>query len=149
MMIRARPSPPATPTAEQPRCGVARGPGRPSGLFWMVASELIAGGIGFVVIVHLARRLGPPAFARVEYAAAVAAWLLVVVRGGVDVIVIREAARRPRLVRPLTDILIGLRCVAAIVGYAMVLAMAALLGVGSSRVDLQACKLEYSIVSPK
>ena len=25
----------------------------------------------------------------------------------------------------------------------------ALLGVGSSRVDLQACKLEYSIVSPK
>ena len=61
------------------------------------------------MIVYLARRLGPSSFARVEYAAAVAAWLLVVVRGGVDVIVYREAARRPRLIRPLTDLLIGLR----------------------------------------
>ena len=60
-------------------------------------------------MVHLARRLGPASFARVEYAAAVAAWLLVVVRGGVDVIVYREAARRPRLVRPLTEVLVGLR----------------------------------------
>jgi O-antigen/teichoic acid export membrane protein len=103
-------------------------PLRPSGLAWMLASELIAGALGFVVIVHLARRLGPPAFARVEYAAAVAGWLLVVVRGGVDVIVIREAARRPRLVRPLTEILIGLRCVAAVAGYGLVLLMAALVG---------------------
>jgi O-antigen/teichoic acid export membrane protein len=94
----------------------------------MLASELIAGALGFVVIVHLARRLGPPAFARVEYAAAVAGWLLVVVRGGVDVIVTREAARRPRLVRPLTEVLIGLRCVAAVAGYGLVLVMAALVG---------------------
>jgi O-antigen/teichoic acid export membrane protein len=94
----------------------------------MLASELIAGALGFVVVVHLARRLGPPAFARVEYAAAVAAWLLVVVRGGVDVIVTREAARRPRLVRPLTDVLIALRCVAAVAGYALVLVMAVLVG---------------------
>jgi O-antigen/teichoic acid export membrane protein len=94
----------------------------------MFASELIAGGLGFAVMVHLARRLGPSAFARVEYASAVAAWLLVVVRGGVDVIAIREAARRPRLIRPLTDVLIGLRCVAAVVGYALVLIMAALVG---------------------
>jgi O-antigen/teichoic acid export membrane protein len=128
MMIRARHSPRAMAAASQPRSGVARGPTCPSGVFWMVASELIAGALGFVVIVHLARRLGPPAFARVEYAAAVAAWLLVVVRGGVDVIVIREAARRPRLVRPLTNALIGLRCLAAVVGYATVLAMAVLLG---------------------
>ena len=130
MRTRDRPAlpPPARPTAERPRLAAARKPLRPSGLPWMLASELIAGGLGFVVIVHLARRLGPPAFARVEYAAAVAAWLLVVVRGGVDVIVIREAARRPRLVRPLTEVLIGLRCVAAVAGYALVLAIAALLG---------------------
>jgi O-antigen/teichoic acid export membrane protein len=101
---------------------------RPTGLSWVVGSELFAGALGFLVIVHLARRLGPPAFARVEYAAAVTAWLLVVVRGGMDVIVIREAARRPRLIRPLTDILIGLRCMAAIAGYAVVVVMALLLG---------------------
>ena len=71
-------------------------------------------------------RLGPPGFARVEFASAVAAWLLVVVRGGVDVIVYREAARRPRLVRPLTELLIGLRIAAALVGYAIVLVVAAL-----------------------
>jgi O-antigen/teichoic acid export membrane protein len=46
----------------------------------------------------------------------------------VDVIVTREAARRPRLVRPLTEVLIGLRCVAAVVGYGLVLLMAALVG---------------------
>jgi O-antigen/teichoic acid export membrane protein len=94
----------------------------------VLGSELIAGALGFVVIVHLARRLGPPAFARVEYAAAVAAWLLVVVRGGMDTIVTREAARRPRLIRPLTDALIGLRLLAAIAGYLLVLVMAVLLG---------------------
>jgi O-antigen/teichoic acid export membrane protein len=79
-------------------------------------------------MVQLARRLGPPAFARVEYAAAVAAWLLVVVRGGMDVIVTREAARRPRLIGPLTEILVGLRCAAAVFGYLLVLAVAAMVG---------------------
>jgi O-antigen/teichoic acid export membrane protein len=100
----------------------------PFGLSWMLASELFAAVLGFAVMVHLARRLGPSAFAQVEYAAAVAAWLLVVVRGGVDVIATREAARRPRLIRPLTEALIGLRCVAALVGYALVLIVAALVG---------------------
>ncbi len=76
---------------------------RPAGLSWMFASELISGALGFLVMVHLARRLGPSSFARLEYAAAVAAWLLVVVRGGVDVIATREAgsstAIGPRLDR--------------------------------------------------
>jgi O-antigen/teichoic acid export membrane protein len=101
---------------------------RPTGMAWVLASELFAGAVGFGVMVLLARRLGPSGFASVEYASAVAAWLLVVVRGGVDVIAYREAARRPRLVRPLTEVLIGLRCAAAVVGYAMVLGVAALVG---------------------
>jgi O-antigen/teichoic acid export membrane protein len=113
-----------------PRCGIRRVRSLRwvAGVWWMLASELLAGALGFLVIVHLARRLGPVAFARVEYAAAVAAWLLVVVRGGVDVIVTREAARRPRLVRQFTDALIGIRCVAAVIGYLLVLVMAALVG---------------------
>jgi len=115
--------------ARRARSGAEAGPcHRPAGLTWLMASELFASALGFGVMVHLARRLGPPGFARVEFASAVAAWLLVVVRGGVDVIVYREAARRPRLVRPLTELLIGLRIAAALVGYAIVLAVAALAG---------------------
>ncbi|WP_406693476.1 oligosaccharide flippase family protein [Singulisphaera sp. Ch08] len=101
---------------------------RPKGLRWVLVAELLANLIGFAVMVHLARRLGPASFARLEYAAAVAAWLLVLVRGGVDVIVYREAARRPSLIRPLTDVLIGLRGLAALTGYTLVLGLAFLAG---------------------
>jgi O-antigen/teichoic acid export membrane protein len=90
----------------------------------LFASELFASAIGFGVMVTLARRLGPSGFADYEYASAVAAWWLVVVRGGFDSIVYREAARRPNLVRPLTDLLIGLRLASAMVGLAAVLGFA-------------------------
>ena len=72
--------------------------------------------------------LGPTAFSHVEYAAAVTAWSLVVVRGGLEVIVYREAARRPRLIHSLTEILIGLRLACAVVGYAIVLLIASAIG---------------------
>jgi len=101
---------------------------RPKGLRWVMAAEVLASALGFAVMVHLARDLGPSSFARFEFAAAVAAWLLVVVRGGVDTIVYREAARRPSLIRPLTEVLIGLRGLAALGAYACVLALAALVG---------------------
>jgi O-antigen/teichoic acid export membrane protein len=93
-------------------------------LSMLVASELFASAVGFGVIVTLARRLGPSGFADFEYASAVAAWWLVVVRGGFDSIVYREAARRPKVVRPLTDVLIGLRGASAIVGLAAILGWA-------------------------
>jgi O-antigen/teichoic acid export membrane protein len=90
----------------------------------MFASELFAALVGFGVLVVLARRLGPSAFADFEYGSVIAAWWLVVVRGGFDAIVYREAARRPRLVRPLTDLLIGLRGVSALVALIAVMLMA-------------------------
>jgi O-antigen/teichoic acid export membrane protein len=99
-----------------------------SGVAWMLAAEGVSSVVGFAALVVLARRLGPSAFARLEYAAAVAAWLLVLVRGGVDVVVYREAARRPRLVAPLTDLLLGLRLAAAVLGYGVALGLAALVG---------------------
>ncbi len=43
------------------------------------------------------------------------------VRGGIEVIVYREAARRPRLIRAFTGHLIALRLAAAALGYALVL----------------------------
>ena len=90
----------------------------------LVAAELFASAVGFGVMLVLARRLGPLGFADYEYAAAVAGWWLVVVRGGFDTIVYREAARRPRLVRPLTDLLIGMRLASAAVALTAVLGLA-------------------------
>ena len=90
----------------------------------LIAAELFASVVGFGVMIHLARRLGPSSFADFEYASAVAAWWLVVVRGGFDAIVYREAARRPGLVRPLTDVLIGLRGASSAVALAAVLGLA-------------------------
>jgi O-antigen/teichoic acid export membrane protein len=87
---------------------------------WVVGAEASSGALGFAALVHQARFLGPASFARVEYAVAVTSWLLVLVRGGVDVVVYREAARKPRLIGPLTDLLIGLRCVAAGIGLTLV-----------------------------
>ena len=97
---------------------------RKDSLALLFASELFASVVGFGVMVILARRLGPPGFADYEFGSAVAAWWLVVVRGGFDSIVYREAARRPRLVRPLTDLLIGLRLASALVALAFVLGFA-------------------------
>ena len=57
----------------------------------LVASELFAAVVGFGALILLARRLGARGFADFEYASAVAAWWLVVVRGGFDSIVYREA----------------------------------------------------------
>ena len=95
-----------------------------------MGAEAIAGALGFAATVHLARGLGPRAFADLEYATAVAAWLLVLVRGGIEVIVYREAARRPSLIHPLTEVLLGLRLAGATVGYGLVASLAILAGPG-------------------
>ncbi len=47
-----------------------------------------------------------------------------------DVIIYREAARRPSIIRPLTDVLIGLRCLAALMGYGLMIVLALLGGAG-------------------
>lgn len=105
-------------------------PGRPRGLPLVVGAEALSSVLGFVALIHVARTLGPRPFAGLEYATAVAAWLLVVVRGGADTIAYREAARRPRLIRQWTGLLIGLRLVAAGFGYLGVLALSTLAGRG-------------------
>ena len=104
--------------------GLRHAEARPNGLSWLIASEVASGALGFATAMHLARRLGPGGFATLEWASAVAAWLLVVVRGGVESIVTREAARRPRLIRPLTDLLLGMKGALAIASYGAVLLLA-------------------------
>jgi O-antigen/teichoic acid export membrane protein len=105
-----------------------------AGMPLLLAAELAASLLGFVATVRLARGLSPEGFAGLEYAASVTAWLLVLVRGGIEVIVYREAARRPRLVGPLTDLLLGLKLACAVVGYALVLGVASLAGEGRGAV---------------
>lgn len=97
---------------------------RSGGLALLLGSESFASVVGFAVTIHLARSLGASGFADLEYASAVAAWWLVVVRGGFDAIATREVARHPSLVGPLTDVLIGMRLASAILGFAVVLALA-------------------------
>lgn len=111
--LRRRPD---HPPAQAPRWGVSS----------VLSAEIFASVLGFAALIHQARGLGPAAFAGLEYAGAVFAWLLVLVRGGFDQIVYREAARRPRLIAPLTDLLIGLRLLAAAAGFTLVLLVAAL-----------------------
>jgi len=115
-----------------PRRSVSKGsPGpaqHPTGMGWVLGAEALASALGFVVMIRLARGLGPSSFAHFEFASAVAAWLLVLVRGGVDVIIYREAARRPSLIGPLTEVLVGLRLLAALGGYGLILVLASLAG---------------------
>ncbi len=94
----------------------------------LLAAEVFSGAVGFGVMIHLARRLGAEGFADLEYASAVAAWCLVLVRGGFDTIAQREAARRPGLIRPWTDLLLGLRLASAAFGLLSVVALATLAG---------------------
>lgn len=98
----------------------------------------MAGVCGFAATMHVARRLGPSGLASLEVAAGVAGWVLVLVRGGPDQIVVREAARYPRLVSPLTDLLIGLRCLWGLVGLAILWGVASWMGVDHSGATIAA-----------
>ena len=86
----------------------------------LVAAELFSATIGFAVVIRSARLLGPDAFSAVEYATAVAAVALVIVRGGVETITHREAARRPRLIAPLSEALLLVKLALAAAGMAVV-----------------------------
>jgi O-antigen/teichoic acid export membrane protein/SAM-dependent methyltransferase len=91
-----------------------------SGIAICLGAEVFAGALGFAATIHLARRIGPAGFATLEVAAAIAGWLLVMVRSGLDQIVVREASRHPRLIRPMTGQLLALRCVWAVVGLGLI-----------------------------
>jgi O-antigen/teichoic acid export membrane protein/SAM-dependent methyltransferase len=94
------------------------------GLAVCLIAEVLAGVVGFIATIHLARRLGPEGFTTLEVAAATAGWLLVLVRSGLDQIVVREAARRPRLIGRLTGELLALRCLWAVIGLALIAGVA-------------------------
>jgi O-antigen/teichoic acid export membrane protein len=102
---------------------MSKGDGRGGWIACLVA-EMVAGLLGFAATAHLARRLEPRGFATLEVALAASGWLLVLVRGGLDQVVIREAARHPRLIGRLSWLLIGLRLLWAVVGLSILSAIA-------------------------
>ncbi len=114
-----------------PAPGLPRRAGSPtSGLSWVLAAEAFAGRARVRRAGAPARRLGP---AVVRAGGVRRGGRRLAARAGpgrCGPVVYREAARRPRLVGPLTDLLIGLRCLAACLGYALVLVVAAPVGPG-------------------
>lgn len=94
--------------------------GGSSGVTLVLMAEVFASVLGFAALVHQTRVLGAASFGRLEYAASILAWVLVLVRGGCDQIVYREAARHPRLTARLTDLLIGLRLLLASAAYLLI-----------------------------
>ena len=91
-----------------------------SGWGVVVLSEAVAGAIGFVVLIHMARVLGPASFSNVEYAGVFAGLMLVWVRGGVESIAHREAARRPSLIAPLSEALALVKIGLAAAGFGVI-----------------------------
>ena len=61
-----------------------------------------------------------------------------------------RAPGKPRRLTPIDWVICGVACIGfAFDTYELLVLTVTVQPVGSSRVDLQACKLEYSIVSPK
>lgn len=88
----------------------------------LIASEAFSAGVGFLVLIRMARVLEPHTFSSVEYATAVAALMLVWVRGGVETIIHREAARKPRLIIPLSETLLVAKLALAMIGFMLMIA---------------------------
>ena len=87
----------------------------------LVLAEAFAACAGFLATARIARSLGSDGYGGFEFVAALAAWWLILVRGGFDALLVREAAKRPaRLPILLSVQLIG-RSAAALVGALAVL----------------------------
>ena len=73
-------------------------------------AEIACRAISVVVTLSLAQRLGRAGYGRIEFAFNVVFWLVLLVREGLDVIATREIARHPRLIRPLVNHILAIRC---------------------------------------
>ncbi len=65
--------------------------------------------VGFVVVLLLARRLGPGGFGLVTLGLTLVAWFMYVVDSGTEILNVREVARRPQRFKPIAEHVLGLR----------------------------------------
>lgn len=77
-------------------------------------AEIACRAISVVVTLALAQRLGRAGYGRIEFAFNAVFWLVLLVREGLDVIATREIARHPRLIRPLVNHILAIRCCLAL-----------------------------------
>jgi O-antigen/teichoic acid export membrane protein len=75
----------------------------------LVAGEGAARVVGFVIVLLLARRLGPTGFGVVTFGLTLVGWLAFVTDSGTEVLNVREIARRPRQFKQIAEQMLGLR----------------------------------------
>src|SRR5262249_32064131 len=80
-----------------------------SNFAFMSIAEIICRGTSVAVTLTLARRLGISTYGRVGFAFDVVFWLVLLVRDAFEVIISRELARHPRLIRPLVNHVLAIR----------------------------------------
>ena len=81
----------------------------------LVAGEGAARVVGFVVVLLLARRLGPTGFGVVTFGLTLVGWLAFVTDSGTEILNVREIARRPQRFKEIAEHVLGLRLVLSIV----------------------------------
>jgi O-antigen/teichoic acid export membrane protein len=75
----------------------------------LVAGEGAARLVGFVVVLLLARRLGPTGFGIVTLGLTLVGWFTYITDSGTEILNVREIARRPQRFRQIAEQVLGLR----------------------------------------
>ena len=81
----------------------------------LLAGETAARAIGFVVVVLLARRLGPSGFGVVTLGLTLVTFFAYIVDSGTEVLNVREVARTPSRFREIAEQMLGLRLMLSVV----------------------------------
>src|SRR5690349_16804066 len=102
--------PPASPSPPPPRPNRSSAPRRIASNFaFMSLAEIVCRGASVAVTLTLAKRLGMANYGRVGFAFDIVFWLVLLVRDAFEVIISRELARHPRLIRPLVNHVLAMR----------------------------------------
>lgn len=89
----------------------------------MSLAEIVCRGTSVAVTLTLARRLGMSNYGRVGFAFDVVFWLVLLVRDAFEVIISRELARHPRLIRPLVNHVLAMRGALSLILFAGLIAV--------------------------
>lgn len=81
----------------------------------LMAGEGAARAVGFVLVLVLARRLGPDGFGVVTLGLTLVAWFAFVVDSGTELLNVRDVARQPARFREIAEQMLGLRLVLSFV----------------------------------
>jgi O-antigen/teichoic acid export membrane protein len=101
--LRPRPQLPARPPRDPAPRRIA------SNFAFLSVAEIVCRGTSVAVTLTLAKRLGMSGYGRIEFAFNVVFWLVLLVRDAFEVIISRELARHPRLIRPLVNHVLAIK----------------------------------------